>query len=96
MDTVKIKEINPRYMTKKNLNKVEEDIAKIVRSEFKALRRDIKIIVADTKGNSSDFKAIRDKLDEFIDIMKHFARQQKILIRKMQEIEDYFDPKIKN
>lgn len=46
--------------------------------------------------NINELKAIRERLDEFISIMKHFAKEQKILRKKMQEIEAYFDPQTKN
>ena len=48
------------------------------------------------KTNSDGLKAIKDKLDEFLDIIKHLSREQKILIKKMREIEKYFDPPGRN
>jgi hypothetical protein len=48
------------------------------------------------KENLDELRLIHKKLDEFLDIMKHFSREQKILIKKMREIEKYFDPPGRN
>ena len=53
--------------------------------------------IGNTSGQySKDLREIKDKLDDFISIIKHFSKEQKILIKKMREIEDYFDPQVRN
>ncbi len=76
-------------LTDKEFQRLKDQIKKLLQTEFRLLHEDLKHVGKDAKENTVELKRIHEKLDEFISIMKHFSKEQKILKKKMEAIEKH-------
>jgi len=83
-------------ITKKELKVFEKELKNLLNERFRHLNEHLYAIEKGNSNISKDFKIIEDKLDTFITILQRYEKQQQILEKKMQAIEDFFDPKMQN
>lgn len=74
-------------LTKKDIQALE----KLLDIRFKSLEKKLDSIGNTHINYSNDLQDIKNKLDEFIVIIKHYSERQAILEEKMKAIEEYFD-----
>lgn len=82
-------------LTKKDETKIIAIFREELGAAFSRIEKRLDILNANI-DQGKHFQGIEKKLDEFLSIMRHFAREQKILVKKMREIEKYFDPPGRN
>jgi len=79
-------------LTNKDLQTIIKAFEQLLDNRFDRLNRKLEAMSTHSEEYHKDLKIIKNKLDRFIAILNRCSKKQAILEKKLEAIEDYFDP----